>query len=277
MRILIVEDDRALGLFLQKGLLLEGRTVDWVGDGDAAVRYVSEQEPDLMVLDLGLPCRDGMDVLVEMQGRFHRTAVLVLTGRSQVEERVRCLDLGADDCLLKPFSLQELLARCRAILRRKEQFADPTLRHGGVEMNRMERKVRRGGVEVELTGKEFALLEFLLQRKGQCCTRAELLREVWKMAPDSATNVVDVYINYLRRKLADAQGDGESGEGVIETVRGQGYTSTNEVNLQAAQSALVATNTATVATDLSSTETQQQALLNVMSVAGKSLFDYMQS
>jgi len=223
MRILVVEDDRALGLFLQKGLRSEGHSVEWVGDGDAAVQHAAENQPDLMVLDLSLPCRDGVEVLAELQSQFARTSVLVLTGRSQVEERVKCLNLGADDCLLKPFSLHELTARCRAILRRKIQFASPVLRHGAVEMNRMDRSVRRDGIEVELTGKEFALLEFMLMRHGDCCTRAELLSEVWKMSPDSGTNVVDVYINYLRRKLGNAHPDGQTSLPVIETVRGEGY------------------------------------------------------
>jgi DNA-binding response OmpR family regulator len=175
-----------------------------------------------MVLDLSLPRKDGTEVLEAMQGRFNGTAVLVLTGRSGVEERVKCLNLGADDCLLKPFSFHELTARCRALLRRRDQFADPVLRHGDVELNRMERRVTRNGRAVELTVKEFCLLEFLLQRRGHCCGRAELLREVWQMSPDAGTNVVDVYINYLRKKLATGV-DSEAGYAVIETVRGEGY------------------------------------------------------
>jgi len=210
MRVLIVEDDAALGLFLQKGLKLEGHEVEWVGDGEAGLQYAEEHRPDLIVLDLSLPRKDG-------------TAVLVLTGRSQVEERVKCLNLGADDCLLKPFSFHELTARCRALLRRREQFADPVLRHGDVELNRMERKVMRNGRLIELTVKEFGLLEFLLMRRGQCCTRSELLRDVWQMSPDAGTNVVDVYVNYLRRKLAVADTEGDLGASLIETVRGEGY------------------------------------------------------
>jgi DNA-binding response OmpR family regulator len=154
MRVLIVEDDAALGLFLQKGLKLEGHEVAWVGDGEAALVYAEEHRPDLIVLDLSLPRKDGTEVLAELSGRFDETAVLVLTGRSQVEERVKCLNLGADDCLLKPFSFHELTARCRALLRRREQFADPVLRHGDVELNRMERRVMRSGRLVELTVKE---------------------------------------------------------------------------------------------------------------------------
>jgi DNA-binding response OmpR family regulator len=223
MRVLIVEDDAALGLFLQKGLKLEGHEVTWVGDGEAALIHAEEHRPDLIVLDLSLPRKDGTEVLAELSGRFDETAVLVLTGRSQVEERVKCLNLGADDCLLKPFSFHELTARCRALLRRREQYADPVLRHGDVELNRMERRVTRNGQVVDLTVKEFALLEFLLMRRGRCCNRAELLREVWQMSPDAGTNVVDVYINYLRKKLGVASIDEDSGHCVIETVRGEGY------------------------------------------------------
>jgi DNA-binding response OmpR family regulator len=223
MRVLIVEDDAALGLFLQKGLKLEGHEVTWVGDGESALMHAEEHRPDLIVLDLSLPRKDGTEVLAELSGRFDETAVLVLTGRSQVEERVKCLNLGADDCLLKPFSFHELTARCRALLRRREQYADPVLRHGDVELNRMERRVTRNGRVVDLTVKEFALLEFLLIRRGRCCTRAELLREVWQMSPDAGTNVVDVYINYLRKKLGVASIDEGSGHCVIETVRGEGY------------------------------------------------------
>ena len=224
MRVLIVEDDASLALFLQKGLKLEGHEVAWVGDGETALVRAEEYQPDLIVLDLSLPRKDGTEVLAEMRGRFDGTAVLVLTGRSQVEERIKCLNLGADDCLLKPFSFHELTARCRALLRRREQFADPVLRHGDVELNRMDRRVTRCGRAVELTVKEFSLLEFLLMRRGRCCSRGELLREVWQMSPDAGTNVVDVYVNYLRKKLGAVSLDGDrTGYSVIETVRGEGY------------------------------------------------------
>jgi DNA-binding response OmpR family regulator len=223
MQVLIVEDDAALGLFLQKGLKLEGHQVEWVGDGEAALEWMRERRPDLLVLDLSLPNRDGLEVLQEMQGHFDETAILVLTGRSMLEERVKCLNLGADDCMLKPFSFHELTARCRALMRRRERFADPVLRHGDVELNRMERRVSRNGVAVELTGKEFSLLEYLIQRKERCCNRAELLQAVWQMSADASTNVVDVYVNYVRKKLGAAGGSDDAGHAVIETVRGEGY------------------------------------------------------
>lgn len=223
MNVLVVEDDHALGRFLQKGLQMDGHEVELVGDGDAALEGAAALPPDLMVLDLGLPRRDGMDVLESMRGNFEATAILVLTGRTQIEDRVRCFELGADDCMLKPFSLLELMARCRALLRRRERFADPILRFGGVEINRLDRKVLYEGAPIALTAKEYLLLEFLMRRKGACCSRAELLHQVWHATPDAGTNIVDVYVTYLRRKLEAAYPEDKSGGSPIETVRGSGY------------------------------------------------------
>ncbi len=223
MKVLIVDDDAALGSFLQKGLIVEGHETEWVGDGEAAMTLLETHEYDLVVLDLSLPKKDGVEVLIGLRAKSQQTAVLVLTGRSDLNEKVKCFNLGADDCLLKPFSFHELRARCKALLRRREQYADPVLRHGPIELNRMTHKVTRDGMAVDLTGKEFSLLEFLLARRGQCCSRTELLREVWQMVPDAGTNVVDVYVNYLRKKLAPAGHTGGSGDTVIETIRGSGY------------------------------------------------------
>jgi DNA-binding response OmpR family regulator len=220
MRVLVVEDDRALGVFLQKGLSFEGHEVEWVGDGDAAVERARRWAPDLVVLDLGLPQRDGREVLAVLSEESSRSSILVLTGRGEVEERVRCLNLGADDFLPKPFSFQELTARCRAILRRRERYADPVLRWGDIALDRLRRSVECAGVPVELTGKEFALLESLMMHRGQTCSRAQLLDEVWQLAPDTPTNVLDVYVNYLRRKLGSVS---NSQAALIETVRGIGY------------------------------------------------------
>jgi DNA-binding response OmpR family regulator len=246
MRVLVVEDDCALGGFLLKGLQLDGHDVEWVEDGQLALDRMADRRPALLILDLSLPKKDGTEVLEALLGRFDGMAVLVLTGRCDLEVRIRCLNLGADDCMLKPFNLSELRARCRALLRRREQYADPVLRAGGLELNRIERKVMRDGQPVDLTMKEFALLEFLLQHRGLCCSRSELLREVWQMKADTGTNVVDVYINYLRRKLSAAyvmahhigEGSDESAGGptagdlaseLIETVRGEGYRLTEPV------------------------------------------------
>src|SRR5438309_9781612 len=174
MRVLVVDDDRALGGFLQKCLAREGHQVQWVGDGDAALVAAESLNPDLIVLDLSLPKRDGIEVLEELRSRAFDCSVLVLTGRNQRDERVRCLNLGADDCLLKPFSFSELMARAGALLRRREQFSDPVLRHGDLELNRLERRVTRAGSAVDLTGKEYALLEYLFVRRGQCVSRNEM-------------------------------------------------------------------------------------------------------
>ncbi len=231
MRILIVEDDEALGTFLERGLRLEGHEAQVTGDGQAAIGFAVEQTYDLIVLDLSLPQKDGIQVLEELRQNAVDASVLVLTGRNAVADRVRCLDLGADDFLMKPFSFAELTARCRALMRRRERFADPTLRQGDLELHRMERRVVRNGVTVELTVKEFALLEYLMLARGRICSRGELLKEVWQMSPDAGTNVVDVYVNYLRKKLCAQQPLGRSSasggmeaDRLIETVRGEGYS-----------------------------------------------------
>lgn len=222
MRVLVVDDDRALGGFLQKCLAREGHQVEWVGDGEAALVTAESLNPDLIVLDLSLPRLDGLEVLEELRSKAFDCSVLVLTGRNQRDERVHCLNLGADDCLLKPFSFSELMARARALLRRREQFSDPVLRHGDLELNRLERRVTLAGSPIDLTGKEYALLEYLFVRRGQCVSRNEILEQVWNMPGSANTNVVDVYVNYVRRKLA-AAGSGQPPRDMIETVRGTGY------------------------------------------------------
>jgi DNA-binding response OmpR family regulator len=238
MNVLIVEDDSALGHFLDQGLKLDGHDVSVVTDGEAALESAARLRPELMILDLGLPRMDGIEVLAEMQQHFRSTSVLVLTGRAEMEERVKCLRLGADDVVMKPFSFHELRARLQALSRRRGQFEDPVLRYGDLEMDRTQRSVTQGGCEVDLTATEFTLLESLMRRRGErVCSRAELLREVWRMPlGDGAvaartsrmdTNIVEVYINYLRKKLgrnSSAQ-RGASGacHAVIRTVRGEGY------------------------------------------------------
>jgi DNA-binding response OmpR family regulator len=217
MRLLIAEDDRALGLFLTRGLEADGHRVRVVTDGALATEAFQQDLPDLTILDLSLPVRDGEQVLEEIRLIDGELPVLVLTARQEVETRVRCLDRGADDFLTKPFSLHELRARCRALLRRKRE-ARLLLRIGDLELDRMEHSARRAGEPVLLTNKEFALLEHLVLNRGQCVTRIELLDSVWNMEPTQTTNIVDVYVNYLRRKLKDPP----PGK-LIRTVRGQGY------------------------------------------------------
>jgi DNA-binding response OmpR family regulator len=217
MRILIAEDDKALGLFLSRGLEADGHRVRTVFDGGEAVEAFRQDMPDLTILDLNMPVKDGEQVLVELRAIDPDLPVLVLTARQEVDTRVRCLDRGADDLMLKPFSLHELRARCRALLRRRRE-ARLQLRAGDLELDRLEHTARRGNEAIMLTNKEFALLEHLMLNRGQCVSRVELLEAVWNLEPAQTTNIVDVYVNYLRRKLKDPPPSQ-----LIRTMRGQGY------------------------------------------------------
>ena len=228
MRLLIAEDDKALGLFLSRGLEADGHRVRLAYDGASAVEAFRQEMPDLTILDLNLPIKDGEQVLEEVRAMDADLPVLVLTARQEVETRIRCLDLGADDLMIKPFSLHELRARCRALLRRKRE-ARLLLRAGNLELDRLEHTARRAGQSIILTNKEFALLEHLMLNRGQCVTRVELLESVWKLEPAQTTNIVDVYINYLRRKLKDPP----PGQ-LIRTVRGRGYMVPSEAELAVA-------------------------------------------
>ena len=222
MRLLIVEDDQALAMFLRRGMEAEGHRVRCAYDGFEALEAFRSEMPDLTILDLNLPVLDGEHALSEMRVVDPQLPILVLTGRQEVETRIRCLDLGADDLMVKPFSLHELRARCRALVRRKRE-AKLTLRAGDLELDRLEHTAKRGNEVIALTNKEFALLEHLMLNRGQCVSRVELLDAVWDMEPAQTTNIVDVYINYLRRKLANVHPDGHESVPVIETVRGEGY------------------------------------------------------
>jgi len=228
MRLLIAEDDKALGLFLRRGLEADGHRVSVATDGAAAVEAFRQELPDLTILDLSLPIKDGEQVLDELRALDGDLPVLVLTGRQEVDTRVRCLDRGADDLMVKPFSLHELKARCRALLRRKRE-ARLQLRAGDLEMDRLNHSASRAGQAISLTNKEFALLEHLMLNRGQCVSRVELLDAVWNLEPAQTTNIVDVYVNYLRRKLKDPP----PGH-LLCTVRGQGYIVPCEAELRAA-------------------------------------------
>src|ERR1700760_4705222 len=217
MRVLIAEDDAALSLFLERGLSSEGHVVHTVPDGEAVVSAFLNESPDLTILDLNLPVKDGEAALIEIRQMNADAPVLVLTGRMEVDTHVRCLDGGADDLMTKPFRLSEFRARCRALLRRR-RGGQLVLRAGDLEVNRLDRSVRRGGAVLNLTNKEFTLLEHMMLNRGRCASRVELMETVWNMEPAQSTNIVDVYVNYLRRKLND-----EPPGVLIRTVRGRGY------------------------------------------------------
>jgi heavy metal response regulator len=218
MRILIVEDDAALASFIRKGLEAEHHAVDTIGDGQQGRAMAVEFDYDLMVLDLNLPGLDGLSVLSSVRKAKANLSVMILTARNRVEDRVQGLDLGADDYLIKPFSFLELSARVRALLRRSHLPPESVLKVRDLSLDRVERKVQRGGRSIELTVKEFALLEYLMRNAGRRLSRAMIIEHVWNLNFDSTTNVVDVYINYLRRKVDDG-----FTPSLIHTVRGVGY------------------------------------------------------
>jgi len=196
MRILIAEDDAALSGFVGQGLREEQYTVDVAEDGEQARAMGSEVDYDLVVLDLNLPKLDGVSVLRHLRLRRPSLPVLVLTLRSRVEDRVQCLDTGADDYLAKPFSFSELSARIRALLRRSHLPSESVLEVEDLKLDRVERRAERAGRRIELTSKEFALLEYLMRNAGRQVSRAMIIEHVWNMTFDTTTNVVDVYINF---------------------------------------------------------------------------------
>lgn len=217
MRLLIAEDDPALGTFLKRGFEAQGHSAQVVLDGERAVYAYRDHCPNLTILDLNLPKKDGEQALVEMRELDPDPPILVLTGRQDLQSLVRCLEQGADDFLLKPFSLVELHARCKTLLKRN-RTPNAFLRCGELEVNRIDRSVKRSGQDVSLTNTEFALLEQLMLHRGSCLTRLDLLQRVWKVESTQTTNIVDVYVNYLRRKLDDRPPGT-----IIRTLHGKGY------------------------------------------------------
>jgi two-component system OmpR family response regulator/two-component system response regulator QseB len=214
MRILLVEDDRLLGDGLQAGLAQAGHAVDWVRDGEAAVAALSAESFAAVVLDLGLPRRDGLSVLQWLRGRHDATSVLILTARDQLEDKVRGLDLGADDYVLKPFDLDEVNARLRALVRRAHGRSEPLLTLGEVVLNPAARTVTRAGVAVELTPREFDLLHVLMQNAERVLTRRALEEQLYTWGDAVESNALEVHVHHLRRKL---------GSEFVRTVRGVGY------------------------------------------------------
>ena len=218
MRILIAEDDEALAKFVRQGLEGEHYSVDVFPDGEQARTAASELEYDVVILDLNLPKLDGVSVLRHLRLKKPSLPVLVLTQRTKVEDRVQCLDTGADDYLAKPFSFSELSARIRALVRRSHLPSESVLTVSDLKLDRVEHRVERAGHRIELTAKEFALLEYLMRNAGRQVTRSMIIEHVWNLTFDTTTNVVDVYINYLRRKIDDLHTIK-----LIHTVRGVGY------------------------------------------------------
>lgn len=219
MRILIAEDDDALGKFVRQGLEGEHYTVDVCKDGEQARAAAIDSEYDLVILDLNLPKVDGVSVLRHLRLKKPSLPVLVLTQRTRVEDRVECLDTGADDYLPKPFSFSELSARIRALIRRSHLPSESVLTIADLKLDRVQRVVERAGLRIELTTKEFTLLEYLMRHAGRNVTRSMIIEHVWNLTFDTTTNVVDVYINYLRRKIDDGHPTK-----LIQTVRGVGYS-----------------------------------------------------
>jgi DNA-binding response OmpR family regulator len=218
VQILVVEDDAFVAKLISSGLESEDYEVRIVSAGLRVPQIVEDGKCDLLILDLSLPDVGGMVVLHQVRSKKPHLPVLILTASAHVEDRVEGLNSGADDYLTKPFAFSELLARVRALLRRSHLPFEPVLRSSDLELDRVRRVVNRRGRAIELTPKEFALLEYLMLNAGCSVSRSAIIHHVWKLSSDTLTNVVDVYINYLRRKI-----DADATERLIHTVRGAGY------------------------------------------------------
>ncbi len=218
MRILLVEDDRKVASFIRKGLTEEGYAVDVIHDGENGLAMGLDRLHDIIVLDVMLPQKPGFQVLRELRQAKVTTPVLLLTARDAVEDKVQGLDAGADDYLTKPFAFAELLARVRALLRRAKAAQTPVLQVADLTLDPAARTVKRGQEAIPLTNREFALLEYFLRNPGRVLTRTMIAEHIWDYSFDAGTNVIDVYVNYLRKKI-DAGRESK----LIHTVRGVGY------------------------------------------------------
>jgi two-component system, OmpR family, response regulator QseB len=214
MRLLLVEDDAMIGEAIRTGLKRDGFAVDWVYDGESADRVLRTEAFDLALLDLGLPRKDGLQVLQALRARHQSLPVLIITARDAVSDRIQGLDAGADDYLVKPFDLDELAARIRALLRRKSGRPEPRIEHLGVTLDPATHAVSRDGREVDLSPKEFALLQLLLERPGTIHSRSQIEERLYGWGEEVESNAVEVHIHGLRRKL---------GADFILNVRGVGY------------------------------------------------------
>jgi heavy metal response regulator len=218
MRVLVVEDERRIADFICKGLFEQGYAVDIAYDGDEALHWADVAEFDVIVLDVMLPVRDGIEVCRTLREKGQRTPILMLTARDAIEDRVRGLDSGADDYLVKPFAFAELMARLRALTRREPAAKGTVLHVADLVLDTTTREVSREGEHIELTTKEYALLEYLMRHPNQVLTRTMIAEHVWNYDFDNATNVIDVHIRNVRRKIDDP-----FPTKLIHTVRGAGY------------------------------------------------------
>jgi heavy metal response regulator len=218
MRILVVEDEKKVASFIKKGLEEENYAVDIAYDGEEGLVLAEINEYDLVLLDIMLPKLDGMEVLRRIRGNGSGVPILMLTAKDAVEDIVSGLDSGSDDYLTKPFSFAELLARVRALLRRKTKEKTDFLTIGDLILSTSTHRVKRGGKEIELTAKEYALLEYLMRNPNRILTRTLITEHVWDYHFDPSTNVIDVYVNYLRKKI-----DQGFEKKLIHTIRGSGY------------------------------------------------------
>jgi DNA-binding response OmpR family regulator len=218
MRILVVEDERSIADFIERGLRSEGYTVTCVHDGETAEKEALTGDFGLVLLDVLLPKRNGLEVLKSIRARERELPVILLTARGEIEHKVEGLDLGATDYVVKPFSIEELMARIRAHLRRPDQRSAGGLEVGDISLDFRTRHVERAGSEVRLTSREFELLAYLMRHPNQVLSRSQILNSVWGYDYDPGTNVLEVYIGYLRRKLGAVDGPVP-----IETVRSAGY------------------------------------------------------
>jgi DNA-binding response OmpR family regulator len=217
MRLLVVEDEHKLAGVLKRGLEEHGYAVDVAYDGEDGLAMATAAPYDLIVLDVMLPKLDGFAVCQQLRAQHSHTPVLMLTARDAVDDRVAGLDSGADDYLTKPFAFRELLARTRALLRREARTKDPVLRVADLEIDTVSHEVRRAGKVVELTTKEYAILEYFARNPNRVLTRTQIAEHVWDYDFVSMSNVIDVYVGYLRRKLGDSESR------LLRTVRGTGY------------------------------------------------------
>jgi DNA-binding response OmpR family regulator len=217
-RLLLVEDERKVLRNLERGLQSEGYDVTTASNGETGLELAKTESYDCIVLDLMLPKLEGLEVVLRLRSAGKTTPILILTARDTVEDRVIGLDAGADDYLVKPFAFAELLARLRVLLRRGREERETVLRLDDLEMDLLHRRVTRGGEEIPLTLREFELLQYLLEHKNSVVTRDMLGRDVWKEPAHALTNVIDVYVNFLRRKL-----DKPGKRPLINTLRGVGY------------------------------------------------------